>query len=74
MATKGMESILASMIPVIRLVAPGPEVAKHTPTSPVALAYPPAAKDPPCSCLGKTIRIFLDRVRPWWISMDAPPG
>ena len=37
-ATIGMESIYAVAIPVTRFVAPGPEVAIHTPTLPVALA------------------------------------
>ena len=37
-ATIGIESIAAVAIPVTRLVAPGPDVAKHTPTLPVALA------------------------------------
>ena len=37
-ATMGMESILASIMPVMRFVAPGPEVARQTPTSPVARA------------------------------------
>ena len=37
-ATIGIESIMAVAIPVTRFVAPGPEVAKHTPTFPVALA------------------------------------
>ena len=37
-ATIGTESIYAVAIPVTRLVAPGPEVAIHTPTFPVALA------------------------------------
>ena len=37
-ATSGIESIYAVAIPVTRLVAPGPEVAIHTPTLPVALA------------------------------------
>ena len=37
-------------MPVTRLVAPGPDVAKHTPTLPVALAYPSAACAAPCSC------------------------
>ena len=49
MATIGIESIIAVAIPVTRLVAPGPDVAKHTPTFPVALAYPSAAWDAPCS-------------------------
>ncbi len=38
MATRGMESIMASARPVTRLVAPGPDVAMHTPTRPAALA------------------------------------
>ena len=38
MATKGTESSRASASPVTRLVAPGPDVAMHTPTSPVDLA------------------------------------
>ena len=33
-----------------RLVAPGPEVASATPTSPVTRAYPSAAWEAPCSC------------------------
>ena len=48
-ATMGTESIYAVAIPVTRLVAPGPDVARHTPTFPVALAYPSAAWDAPCS-------------------------
>jgi hypothetical protein len=38
MATRGTESSSASARPVTRLVAPGPEVAMHTPTRPVTLA------------------------------------
>ena len=38
MATMGIESIMASTSPVVRLVAPGPEVAQQTPTLPVARA------------------------------------
>ena len=38
MATIGTESICAVAKPVTRLVAPGPEVAKHTPTLPVERA------------------------------------
>ena len=37
-ATSGTESMYAVAIPVTRFVAPGPEVAIHTPTFPVALA------------------------------------
>ncbi|EKE14003.1 MAG: hypothetical protein ACD_12C00719G0002 [uncultured bacterium] len=36
--TIGTESIIASAIPVTRLVAPGPEVTKQTPGLPVTLA------------------------------------
>jgi hypothetical protein len=42
MNTVGTESSIASAIGVIRLVAPGPEVAKATPTRPDAFAYPSA--------------------------------
>ena len=35
MAISGTESALAPMIPVTRLVAPGPDVATHTPTLPL---------------------------------------
>ena len=38
MKTVGTESSIASAIAVTRLVAPGPEVAKATPTRPEALA------------------------------------
>ena len=37
-ATIGTESMYASAIGVTRLVAPGPEVAMHTPTRPVTWA------------------------------------
>ena len=56
-ATIGIESISASTRPVIRLVAPGPEVAQHTPTLPVARAYPWAAKQAFCSCRTRTWRM-----------------
>ena len=51
-ATMGMLSSSASASPVTRLVAPGPDVAMHTPTSPVVLAYPSAAKISPCTAVG----------------------
>ena len=51
MATRGTESIMASARPVTRFVAPGPEVAMHTPTLPVVLAQPSAAKISPCVCV-----------------------
>ena len=37
-ATNGVESIYAVAIPVTKFVAPGPDVAIHTPTLPVDLA------------------------------------
>ena len=37
-ATTGTESIWAVAMPVTRLVAPGPDVAQHTPTLPVTRA------------------------------------
>ena len=48
-ATIGTESSIAVAIPVTRFVAPGPEVAITTPVLPVALKYPSAACDAPCS-------------------------
>ena len=38
MQTMGEESSIAVAMPVTRLVAPGPEVARHTPTRPEARA------------------------------------
>jgi hypothetical protein len=38
MNTVGTESIMAVAMPVVRLVAPGPEVATATPTRPLARA------------------------------------
>ncbi len=74
MATNGTLSSSASAKPVTRLVAPGPEVAIHTPTRPEALAYPSAAKISPCSCRHRTFLITSDLVKAWWISIEAPPG
>ena len=42
-ATGKVGVCIASAIPVTKFVAPGPDVAIHTPTFPVALAYPCAA-------------------------------
>ena len=53
MQTIATESICAVAIPVTKLVAPGPEVAKHTPTAPVALEYASLACAAPCSCRTK---------------------
>ncbi len=49
-ATTGTESAYAVASPVTMLSAPGPLVAKTTPTAPRRLrAYPSAAWAPPCS-------------------------
>src|SRR5947208_2055780 len=51
MQTSGTESIFASAIPVTRFVAPGPLVAKATPTFPLTRATPSAPQTSPCpSC------------------------
>jgi hypothetical protein len=55
-ATMGTESMFASAIGVTRFVAPGPDVAMHTPTRPVACAYPEAACPAPCSCRTRMCR------------------
>jgi len=47
----GIESSFAVAIPVMVLVAPGPDVTRQIPTLPEARAYPSAAWVAPCSCL-----------------------
>ena len=74
MATSGTLSSIASARPVTRFVAPGPEVAMQTPTSPDVLANPWAAKISPCSWRHRMLRMLLLRVSAWWISIEAPPG
>ena len=59
-ATSGTESMYASAIGVTRLVAPGPEVAMHTPIRPVACAYPVAACPAPCSCRTRMCRTSVE--------------
>ena len=49
-ATTGDESMWAVASPVTKFVAPGPDVATHTPTRPLARAYPSAACAAACSC------------------------
>src|SRR6266540_3544747 len=48
-ARTGEPSMWAVASPVTRLVAPGPDVATHTPTRPLARAYPSAAWAAACS-------------------------
>src|SRR5207237_3166097 len=73
MHTRGTESILASAIPVTRLVAPGPLVAMATPTLPVVRAYPSAANTAPCSCRVRMCRIPLPSSASY-SGIIAPPG
>jgi hypothetical protein len=62
-ATIGTESIWASAIGVTKLVAPGPLVAMHTPTLPVAAAYPSAACPAPCSCRTRMCLMVVESIR-----------
>jgi len=48
-ATSGARSMLASATPVMRFVAPGPSVARHTPALPVSRPYTSAMNAAPCS-------------------------
>src|SRR3712207_3264972 len=73
MATIGTESMYASAIGVTRLVAPGPEVAMHTPTLPVACAYPVAACPAPCSWRTRMRRTF-ESYSGSYAGRIAPPG
>jgi len=59
MATSGMESMLAVVRPVRRLVAPGPDVPTATPALPVTRAYPSAMCPAPCSWRTRIERIRL---------------
>src|ERR1700688_1702906 len=73
MQTKGTESILASAMPVTRLVAPGPLVAIATPTFPVTRAKPSAANTAPCSCRVRMCRTPLPSSASY-NGIIAPPG
>src|SRR5659263_679951 len=73
MATIGTESMYASARPVTRFVAPGPDVAIHTPTLPVATAYPSAACAAPCSCRTRMWRI-LESNNGSYAGRIVPPG
>ncbi len=55
-ATTGTWSSLASYRPLSRWMAPGPDVAAHTPTPPPNLAYPTASKADISSCRDWTNR------------------
>ena len=51
--------MFAFATPVTRFVAPGPSVARQTPTLPVSLPYTSAIKAAPCSCLVR-MNLMLD--------------
>ena len=72
--TSGTESIFASAIGVIMFVAPGPEVTMHTPTRPVATAYPSAAWPAACSWRTSVKRNFVSSLIAWYTGRIAPPG
>src|SRR3954451_5469603 len=74
MATTGTESSIASASGVTRLVAPGPEVAMHTPTRPVACAYPVAACPAPCSWRTRTWRTRVESSSGSYAGRIVPPG
>ena len=66
-ATRGTLSSMASARPVTRLVAPGPDVAMHTPTLPVHLAKPSAAKISPCRPRHvSVIQATNTQAKEWW--------
>src|SRR5690349_21021672 len=73
-ATMPTESMYASAIGVTRFVAPGPEVAMHTPTLPVACAYPVAAWPAPCSWRTRMCRTFVESYSGSYAGRIAPPG
>ena len=72
--TSGVESIPASAIGVTRFVAPGPEVAKATPTRPEARAKPWAIWPAPCSWRATTCLIVVPRASASYVGRIAPPG
>ena len=73
MATIGTESMCASASGVTRFVAPGPDVAMHTPTRPVAAANPCAAWPAPCSWRTRMCRM-VESIKGSYAGRMAPPG
>ncbi len=72
-ATIGAESACAVAIPVRILVAPGPDVAKHTPGFLLTLPNPSAIWAADCSCLVKMC-LILHLANSSYIGRFAPPG
>ena len=71
--TIGTESICAVRMPVIVLVAPGPDVTSTTAGWPHARAYPSAICVAPCSCRVST-RWMEESTRASNRGIAAPPG
>ena len=73
MQTIGMPSMFAVARPVTVFVAPGPEVTRQQPTSPVAREKASAMCAAPCSWRGSTT--FMEELASSWkTSRMAPPG
>ena len=60
-ASTGYESESATASPENRLNAPGPTVAKHTPSRSVNMAYPQAMNEAACSWRVMIVRILSER-------------
>ena len=69
----GTESICAVRMPVMVLVAPGPEVTRTTPGRPLARAKPSAMWVAPCSCRVSTSWMG-ESTRASNSGIAAPPG
>jgi hypothetical protein len=73
MAIIGLESRIAAASPVAKLVAPGPQVAKHTPGRRRNLPQAAAAEAAPYSCLVAT-NLMLLSINASFNERVCPPG
>ena len=73
-ATSGAWSSVASPMPVARLLAPGPRVARQTPGLPVSRPYASAMKAAPCSCRVGTKVMSCERSSASLRSSVSSPG
>ena len=73
-ANIGDLSIFAFATPVVRFVAPGPKVERHTPTLCVNLPYISAIKAAACSCLTRTNFIVSESASEIIRSAFSSPG
>ncbi len=71
-ATTGARSRLASARPVVRFVAPGPRVARHTPARPVSRPQTSAMKAAACSWRTATKRTGESRRASFRSSVSSP--